>query len=1142
MWVRRAFLPVLAILLLVASVSVFAQEADKVQCYSTWDENYFFFAAQVSCSDVESTHVLPNADTAGDDSVTVYIESDGARGTSLTPRCFSMTVTAGGGAEFKAGTDAGNLERVKVTTFKYGVNLQGTINNNDDSDIGYSVEMALPWSILNTKPPLSNEKMGYNIVARRHGDKPGDFVSLAPGVTTEADILSPTKWSSIVFGPYSFVAATSGVDKILSIRYIARVPLIDGTLAEKEWHKNTSASFAFPNIEGPAPEIKFAPHKQVFAIYDMGSQCDHKRQAAFTDCLSQGSRLADFPPFNAGPWYSSDRVQWHKEMLADMSSARVDVALTVIKSDAGLRQMVAAIREMAVEGQSAPQAAPCVDVGSLAQNENKSAALADLLESFYSIVPPELRAIAQTGPPNPGHVAYPVFLTAAVPQAALDECGKLLQASLGKPIVWLGPYDAEGCDGRFQRAGANGGKSFGDMRIRTGIVSPGFDNTGLVAAESAEINARMGGNRYDNAWQNALRIGPHWIILDSWNSYANGTELAESRQYGKLYIDKTRDNVGKFRASREYDVVYSRADAPDVVEPGNIALAEFALTNVGTKAWAASDGLALGYRWYKDNRYFGESKVRMPIARDVAPGASVNVNVGIATVDMQDAALAEGDYVVRFEMVRLRDGKWLSTQGAQPFWYPLTVGKPEPKGASYLQCSIPTIMATGKAYPASVTVRNDTADTWVKGVAKLGMWLYSGTPGGGYTTKRTSLAATEVLLVKDCKPGEVVQVRFQIAIPSLPESEIGQKLSSHLFLNINDGNRWLGPAATTTVDLSAGSTARPEGSSEFTPQIVASDNTARLVISNLPAKVQAGKDAAVKIVLRNTGKTDWKAKQTFVGYHLYHLDGSELLWEGTKTPLKIDLPAGMPGVVSAVFTPPTYDGKYVVVWDVYSNDTWLSTLPLTRGNDQLLNVVEVTGGKLVFLDFGAMADVPMSSPEAEPTSGDFDGKGMSFPGEWVPPESAQGVTALAPSEYNLVSEPRPDGRISFLCNVKEPFLAGAVRGNGQRLDIPKGKYVAIHVLAASIDGPTQGVFSLLYGDNSVDASVEVSDWGSAPKEGEVVGLFAGHRRGAEGDDASKTCRLFHYKLVVDSATDLTGLVLPKNAALRVAAVTVEKAQ
>ena len=64
---------------------------------------------------------------------------------------------------------------------------------------------------------------------------------------------------------------------------------------------------------------------------------------------------------------------------------------------------------------------------------------------------------------------------------------------------------------------------------------------------------------------------------------------------------------------------------------------------------------------FSNGRAWGATTNAIQIKRDFARWP--NANIGIATVDMQDAPMAEGEYVLRFEMIRLSDGKWLSSQG-----------------------------------------------------------------------------------------------------------------------------------------------------------------------------------------------------------------------------------------------------------------------------------------------------------------------------------------------------------------------------------------------------------------------------------------------------------------------------------------------
>ena len=45
---------------------------------------------------------------------------------------------------------------------------------------------------------------------------------------------------------------------------------------------------------------------------------------------------------------------------------------------------------------------------------------------------------------------------------------------------------------------------------------------------------------YAAAWQQALDAKPDAVVIDSWNDFTHGTEIAASRQYGERYADDTR--------------------------------------------------------------------------------------------------------------------------------------------------------------------------------------------------------------------------------------------------------------------------------------------------------------------------------------------------------------------------------------------------------------------------------------------------------------------------------------------------------------------------------------------------------------------------------------------------------------------------
>ncbi len=126
---------------------------DQVKCWTTWDDLYFYLGFRVDCPDVEGTHTKPNADVSGDDAVTVYIDTSSKSVSRISATCFSMSVSAAGGAQFRAGSDSAGLEPVDVYNYKFGATTTGTLNDDNDIDLGYSVEMAIPWDVMKISRP-----------------------------------------------------------------------------------------------------------------------------------------------------------------------------------------------------------------------------------------------------------------------------------------------------------------------------------------------------------------------------------------------------------------------------------------------------------------------------------------------------------------------------------------------------------------------------------------------------------------------------------------------------------------------------------------------------------------------------------------------------------------------------------------------------------------------------------------------------------------------------------------------------------------------------------------------------------------------------------------------------------------------------
>jgi hypothetical protein len=74
--------------------------------------------------------------------------------------------------------------------------------------------------------------------------------------------------------------------------------------------------------------------------------------------------------------------------------------------------------------------------------------------------------------------------------------------------------------------------------IKTLTVYPGYDDTHLHRAKTL-ATGRFDGALYETLWSCAVRRGPDWILITSWNEWHEGTEIEPSVQYGDLFLRLT---------------------------------------------------------------------------------------------------------------------------------------------------------------------------------------------------------------------------------------------------------------------------------------------------------------------------------------------------------------------------------------------------------------------------------------------------------------------------------------------------------------------------------------------------------------------------------------------------------------------------
>lgn len=1194
-------LPLLPAVLLLGTLTPAASAAPRTApngdnrietLYTTWDDYYFYAAFRVHDTAVYGTNTTTTSEPQQDDDVEVFFETDDARAKVRTPQTFQMAVSAAQGAYFSVGDGTKIPKGKAIYSYKFAVTVNGALNKPDAKTTGYDVELAIPWTEMGlTKAPAPGTTWGFNIISRDRNSEtlPSDkFYSLSNKVRGKNDVQNPSKWSHIEFVTEG-AGLGSTTDKVVCAKVTGQFPRVNGTIVSGDWPAATQLSFGTEAVPAPAPTIAEEPNTtespfdnppaltvptpqqtaQGTSVIDMPNGALIKvvpggiknpigmavpvppppptksknvrnpiqvaQNTAIPDGVtlnsgsftlgqpkppayimgiyrvdyngdsrkalgqnvwnaSGGTLLTDQPMNGAGPWFSGLRPIWHRQQLTDMRRAGIEVALLRTRPDDPLlpRELdafVTALKDMKAVGMDYP----LVGVDATAGQPD--------LDLIYAHIPAEFRALSEI--PGAGRAGVLVY------DLSLGDDAKKTLAD-GTPVARL-----------FYNSGV-------------ASVSPGrVDKNGAVS--------RKGGRTYDTSWQVAMVSTPDEVVVDSWNDFLHGTEIAASRQYGEQYADATRAAVIVYGGDRPWHAKYLTHWTPRTVYPKTLYQIPLRIENAGTLPWRAGEGYSLSTRWYKDGKLYDDSAPRIPISKDVLPGQTLTLSVGLVARDNFGEDLQPGDYTLVFDMVQSQD-RWFSYAGDTPLQVPVTVIGAESgiggAAATFISTATPGVIPAGTNAATTVQVRNDGAASWPVGCT-LGYKIQSVDPDGSHP--KTAAEGGKPLGTDPITPGQIAVV--SLSVPTVDAN--GQPLPPgayrlHWFIR-PDAN---GTAVTGTYDEVL--------------TIVAGLPDAAFIIADLPRTVDAGKEETAHIALQNFGTTPLKKDKVRIGYHWYYLDGTEREWDGGPIAyLTKDLPPGATdGDIAAVFRTPNQPGRYSLIWDVRLGDgPWQSTLPASRGDDTLQILVNVGKGSVVPVDLTKSFNTVGIASDTVSKTGGFDDHGAALPAEALPPDGtaeAEGIPLLMgkpgpplyPSGYYTAQAgtgAASNHAVSFLYPAVREGQPNVITCSGQTILLPPGKYKTIHLLAAATGGVSATANLVLqYGGETQPLSVSISDWGATPTGAGVTPGFSALYRDTDTGIKPLSATLGDYALRLDNGKKLTGLTLPNNKSIKIIAISLAK--
>ena len=162
------------------------------------------------------------------------------------------------------------------------------------------------------------------------------------------------------------------------------------------------------------------------------------------------------------------------------------------------------------------------------------------VRDFFSMIPPRHWAMLDD---KPIALMYAAAFAKNYDQGFIDFTKARFKKDFAGREPYLAPQDSWRVKGDNVCAwgGALGLKNPG-----IGELGPGYNDTAVYGRKPL-IAERREGKFYEENWLKFLRQPSNIVMLETWSEFHEGTEICESKEYGRDYIRLTRKYSGLFK-------------------------------------------------------------------------------------------------------------------------------------------------------------------------------------------------------------------------------------------------------------------------------------------------------------------------------------------------------------------------------------------------------------------------------------------------------------------------------------------------------------------------------------------------------------------------------------------------------------------
>jgi len=166
--------------------------------YLLWDDNYFYLAGNVFDNQLNALYTSHDASLWSDDAVETFFDTLNNDGDSMQSDDYKVFLNVR-----DVTRDARDFDVSWEPGIIHDMIVSGTIDNDIDSDTGYSFEMAIPWS--DWVKPNENDIWGFDLALNDRNREDSIWANLGG-----SSVNSPVGWGNIKFSNEIFdITSTS---------------------------------------------------------------------------------------------------------------------------------------------------------------------------------------------------------------------------------------------------------------------------------------------------------------------------------------------------------------------------------------------------------------------------------------------------------------------------------------------------------------------------------------------------------------------------------------------------------------------------------------------------------------------------------------------------------------------------------------------------------------------------------------------------------------------------------------------------------------------------------------------------------------------------------------------------------------------